>query len=127
MPTSGCGDDAVGTSAGSGSGTAAGSSDSDTGPVTTGVGSTGTDEGSGGGSDQSTDEGSNTDEGSDSDTGSGEMADPGHAATAFVNAGNVSTSPNYQLIWSFGQETQNQNLMDSASFTLHGGLIGASQ
>ena len=61
----------------------------------------------------------------DSDTG--EEVEPGQTAVGFVNAGTVSTSPGYRMIWTFGQETQNQNTMDSAGHTLRGGLINASQ
>ncbi len=51
----------------------------------------------------------------------------GHTAVSFVNAGGVSRSASYHLVWSFGQESQNQNTMDSGSYTLHGGLIGAAE
>lgn len=48
-----------------------------------------------------------------------------HPSASFVNAGAVAQSTSYRLVWSFGQETQNQNTMDSTSYTLRGGHIAS--
>lgn len=46
------------------------------------------------------------------------------SAGAWVNSGsNTATSPGYQLRFSFGQGTQNQNTMSSSSYRLRGGLV----
>lgn len=48
-----------------------------------------------------------------------------HSSASFVNAGTVSQSPSYRLIWSFGQQTQNLNTMGSPGYTLRGGHIAS--
>jgi len=49
----------------------------------------------------------------------------GHAGSAFVNAGAVTTSPSYSMAWTFGQSSQVQNAMSSPSYRMRGGFIGA--
>ena len=63
------------------------------------------------------------DTGSSTDTG----IEPamGHAGFAFVNAGTASTSPNYSMVWTFGQPSQVQNGMTSPGYRIRGGFIGA--
>ncbi len=51
---------------------------------------------------------------------------PGAPGQAFVSSGNRASSPNYKLIHTTGQPTINQSKMTSPSFTLQGGLIGAT-
>src|SRR5262245_48017735 len=50
----------------------------------------------------------------------------GPPATDFVTAGEVSKSPSYKLVFTFGQSTQNQEKTTSPSYRLQGGLIGAN-
>lgn len=56
----------------------------------------------------------------------GAMASHGPSATSLVNAGEVSSSPNFKLVWTLGQSTQNQGKMTSAGYRLQGGLSGAN-
>jgi len=133
----GCGDDAVGAGGGGTAGSTGGSggnvSVSESSPATIsesatasgGADSTGADTEPATGTGD-TDAG-DTDSGTDSGSETGEDVEPGQTASGFVNAGTVTSSPGYRLIWTFGQETQNQNTMDSAAYTLRGGLIQASQ
>jgi hypothetical protein len=51
---------------------------------------------------------------------------PGAPGQSFVSSGNQASSPNYKLIHTTGQPTINQTNMSSPSFTLQGGLIGAT-
>lgn len=50
----------------------------------------------------------------------------GPAATSLVNAGEVSQSPKYKLVWTLGQSTQNQSKSTSPGYRLQGGLSGAN-
>ncbi|MBK9263693.1 MAG: hypothetical protein IPM54_28305 [Polyangiaceae bacterium] len=56
----------------------------------------------------------------------GAMQSHGPGSQAFVNAGEVSKSPGYKLVWTMGQSTQNQSTMSSDGYRLQGGLIGAT-
>jgi hypothetical protein len=58
--------------------------------------------------------------------GSGAMSNFGPSATSFVNAGEVSKSPGYKLVWTLGQSTQNQSKMSSTNYRVQGGLVGAN-
>ncbi len=59
-------------------------------------------------------------------TGGGGPTDLGAQATAFVNAGGQAKSANYKMVFTLGQSTQNQGTGTSASYRLHGGIIGAT-
>lgn len=61
-----------------------------------------------------------------SSSSTGGFVDNGHTATETVNAGNVAASPNYRMVFTFGQPTQNQGKSTSDSYGLRGGLIGAT-
>jgi len=56
----------------------------------------------------------------------GGSADIGVPATETVSAGEVSKSPNYKMVFTFGQPTQNQGKTTSPSFSMQGGLVGAT-
>ncbi len=56
----------------------------------------------------------------------GSMANFGPPASDLVSSGNYSTSPNYKLVWTMGQSTQNQGKGTSPNFRLQGGLVGAN-
>lgn len=68
--------------------------------------------------------------GSGGDGGSGgsggAMMAHGPSATSLVNAGEVSTSPKFKLVWTLGQSSQNQSKMTSSGYRLQGGLSGAN-
>lgn len=49
----------------------------------------------------------------------------GPSASDIVSAGDVSTSPKYKMVFTFGQSTQNQGKTTSPSYRLQGGLTGA--
>jgi hypothetical protein len=53
-------------------------------------------------------------------------ASHGPPATETVTAGEVSKSPNYRMVFTFGQPTQNQQKTTSPSYRLQGGLVGAN-
>jgi hypothetical protein len=53
-------------------------------------------------------------------------AEPAPPGNALVSAGDYVTSPNYKLVFTMGQPTQNQSKMTSPNFRLQGGLIGAT-
>ncbi len=59
----------------------------------------------------------------DTDTGSGVM---GHSVSQVVNGGTVASSPNFRMVFTIGQPTQNQGTYTSDNFRLQGGLIGAN-
>jgi hypothetical protein len=50
----------------------------------------------------------------------------GVPATETVSAGEVSTSPNYKMVFTFGQPTQNQGKTTSPGYRMQGGLVGAT-
>ncbi|MCY1056880.1 hypothetical protein [Nannocystis sp. SCPEA4] len=50
----------------------------------------------------------------------------GRSITQTVNSGTVATSPNFRMVFTMGQPTQNQGVYTSANFRLQGGLIGAN-
>jgi hypothetical protein len=56
----------------------------------------------------------------------GGTADTGVSATETVSAGEVSKSPNYRMVFTFGQPTQNQGKTTSPSYRVQGGLVGAN-
>ena len=60
------------------------------------------------------------------DTTTGEEAIPGQTMNQLVSAGERSTSPNYTLVYTFGQPSSLQSTHQSTSYTIHGGLIGAN-
>lgn len=58
--------------------------------------------------------------------GGGMAADRGAPGMDFVSAGDTAKSPNYTLIFTFGQSTQNQQQTTSPNYQLRGGLVGAT-
>lgn len=60
-------------------------------------------------------------------TGGVEPPPPGSPSTQTVSGGNVSTSPGYRMIHTFGQPTVNQGPNVSPSYQLVGGLVGANE
>ena len=56
----------------------------------------------------------------------GGTADNGVSATETVTAGEVSKSPNYRMVFTFGQPTQNQGKTTSPGYRMQGGLVGAN-
>jgi hypothetical protein len=57
--------------------------------------------------------------------GGGMMAQ-GPGATSFVNSGQTAQSPNYKMVFTFGQGTPNQGQTNSPSYRMQGGLQGAN-
>lgn len=72
----------------------------------------------------STSTGPDTDTDTDTETTGGALL--GQTQSQFVNAGNVSTSPNFRMVYTLGQPTTHQDTYSSPNFRLHGGLIGAN-
>lgn len=64
--------------------------------------------------------------GSGGSTGGGAPTDNGAQASDFVNAGGTAKSANYKMVFTLGQSTQNQGRTKSASYSLQGGIIGAT-
>jgi hypothetical protein len=58
--------------------------------------------------------------------GGGGTADNGVQATETVSGGTLSKSPNFKMISTFGQPTQNQGKTTSPTYNMQGGLIGAN-
>lgn len=58
--------------------------------------------------------------------GGGSSADNGVQATETVSGGTLTKSPNYRMISTFGQPTQNQGKTTSPGYKMQGGLIGAN-
>ena len=58
--------------------------------------------------------------------GGGTLADNGVQASETVSAGRVSSSPNYRMVYTFGQPTQNQGKTTSPGYRMQGGLVGAN-
>lgn len=56
----------------------------------------------------------------------GGTADKGVQATETVSAGEVSKSPNYKMVFTVGQPTQNQGKTTSPGYRMQGGLVGAN-
>lgn len=50
----------------------------------------------------------------------------GRSVTQTVNSGTVASSPNFRMVFTLGQPTQNQGVYTSDNFRLQGGLIGAN-
>lgn len=85
--------------------------------TTTSVTVTGTD------TDTDTSTGTSTDTDTDTTTGDEVM---GRSVSQTVNGGSVASSPNFRMVFTVGQPTQNQGVYTSANFRLQGGLIGAN-
>jgi len=62
---------------------------------------------------------------SDTDDTTGEPV-AGKSITQTVNSGTVAASPNFRMVFTLGQPTQNQGVYTSSNFRLQGGLIGAN-
>jgi hypothetical protein len=60
------------------------------------------------------------------DTTTGGPASPGQSVNQLVSAGERSSSPNYTLVYTFGQPSQLQSTHDSTNYRIQGGLIGAN-
>lgn len=58
--------------------------------------------------------------------GGGVAVETGKSATETVSAGEVSKSPNYKMVFTFGQPTQNQDKTTSPGYQIRGGLVGAN-
>ena len=71
----------------------------------------------------STTDPTDTDTDTDTDTG-GELV--GRSVTQTVNSGTMAVSPNFRMVFTMGQPTQNQGVYTSNNFRLQGGLIGAN-
>lgn len=128
----GCADDSPVTTASQGDSTTSG--DTDTSPITfadtgsttvvaddTATGSTGStgttgSTGSTGGTDSTT---------GDTET-TGEPAIPGRTMNQLVTAGERTSSPNYTLVYTFGQPSSLQSTHQSTNYRIQGGLIGAN-
>jgi hypothetical protein len=66
-----------------------------------------------------------TETGTDTDTDTGgELM--GRSVSQTVNSGTAASSPNFKMVFTLGQPTQNQGVYTSPSFKLQGGLIGAN-
>ncbi|MBZ5709952.1 hypothetical protein [Nannocystis pusilla] len=61
----------------------------------------------------------------DTDTTTGDPVS-GKSITQTVNSGTVAASPNFRMVFTLGQPTQNQGVYTSSNFRLQGGLIGAN-
>jgi len=138
---SGCGDDVpITTETGTETGSSSGSTTTTTtttepttteptttGP-TTGTTATGTDS-----STTVTTTGPTTGSTTDATTGTSSTTDTttgnellGKSVSQTVNGGAVATSPNFRMVFTLGQPTQNQGTYTSTSFRLQGGLVGAN-
>ncbi len=137
---SGCGDDVpIGTGTGTETGSSSGSTTTTTtdptttgptttGPTTTDTTATGTDS-----STSVTTTGPTTGSTTDATTGTSSTTDTttgnevlGKSVSQTVNGGAVATSPNFRMVFTLGQPTQNQGTYTSTSFRLQGGLVGAN-
>ncbi|WP_197041182.1 hypothetical protein [Chondromyces apiculatus] len=58
--------------------------------------------------------------------GGGVVAVQGAPATETVSAGRFVKSPNYSMVFTLGQPTQNQGKSTSPSYRMQGGVVGAS-
>ncbi len=77
---------------------------------------------------------SNSTSGSSSSSGSGGAGGEGGGSLAsgvqaneIVAGGDVVKSPNYKMVYTFGQPTQNQHKSNSSGYRIQGGLIGATE
>ena len=113
-----CGDDGTNPSGGSSQGGEGGQQTSNGGGGQTSTGGTMNTGGS------TTDGGGGA--GGEGGAGGSPPADPGPPGNALVSAGEYVTSPNFKLVFTMGQSTQNQSKMSSQNFRLQGGLIGAT-
>lgn len=64
-----------------------------------------------------------TDTDTETDTG---VEVTGRTVSQTVNAGHLVTSPNFRMVFTMGQPTQNQGTTTSPNFKLRGGLVGAN-
>ncbi|NUP08470.1 MAG: hypothetical protein HOW73_20665 [Polyangiaceae bacterium] len=64
--------------------------------------------------------------GGDGGSGGAPPPEPGPPGNALVSAGDYVSSPNYKLVFTMGQSTQNQSKMTSPNYRLQGGLIGST-
>jgi hypothetical protein len=62
----------------------------------------------------------------DTDTDTGPLPATGQTLNQLVTAGERSSSPNYTLVYTFGQPSSLQSTHQSANYTIQGGLIGAN-
>lgn len=69
---------------------------------------------------------STTDTSSTTDDTTGGAEVVGRSVTQTVNSGTVAISPNFRMVFTLGQPTQNQGVYTSTNFRLQGGLIGAN-
>ncbi len=58
--------------------------------------------------------------------GGGTAADLGTPGMDIVSAGDTVKSPNFTMIFTFGQSTQNQGRTTSPGYQMQGGVIGAT-
>lgn len=100
-----------------------GGDDTTTPPGTTTTSSGGGEGGAGGGT---TSTGGGGGSGGAGGQGGGMMGSQGVQATETVSAGRVSSSPNYRMVYTFGQPTQNQGKTTSPGYQMQGGLVGAN-
>ena len=63
---------------------------------------------------------------SDDTTTTGGEVVPGQSMNQLVTAGERSTSPNYTLVYTFGQPSSLQSTHQSTNYSIQGGLIGAN-
>lgn len=68
--------------------------------------------------------GDSTSTGDTDDTTGAEVV--GRTVSQTVNAGHLVQSPNFRLVFTMGQPTQNQGTTSSPNFKLRGGLVGAN-
>jgi hypothetical protein len=66
-----------------------------------------------------------TDTDTDTETDTG-VEVTGRTVSQTVNAGHLVTSPNFRMVFTMGQPTQNQGTTTSPNFKLRGGLVGAN-
>jgi hypothetical protein len=63
---------------------------------------------------------------SDDTTTTGGEVVPGQSMNQLVTAGERSTSPNFTLVYTFGQPSSLQSTHQSTNFRIQGGLVGAN-
>jgi hypothetical protein len=62
----------------------------------------------------------------DTDTDTGPLPATGQTMNQLVSAGERSSSPNYTLVYTFGQPSSLQSTHQSDNYRIQGGLIGAN-
>ena len=127
----GCGDDTAVTS----EGPIATSTGTDTSPITfsmsesTGSTTVVADDTASGGTSSTGSTGPTVDDtatSSDDTTTTGGEVVPGQSMNQLVTAGERSTSPNFTLVYTFGQPSSLQSTHQSTNFRIQGGLVGAN-